>query len=74
MNIELRTPMGTKIRISGNLTGRELQNIIIASSTLVYPGAGSPLLVVKRADGQMEELPFAERPGAEQDQWRSDER
>ena len=35
VSIELRTPTGTKMRISGNLTGRELQDIIIASSTHV---------------------------------------
>ena len=34
-NIELRTPTGTMMRISGNLTGRELKEIIIASSTHV---------------------------------------
>ena len=35
VNIELRTPTGTMIRISGNLTGRELKEIIMASSTHV---------------------------------------
>ena len=35
VNIELRTPTGTMMRISGNLTGRELKEIIIASSTHV---------------------------------------
>ena len=35
VNIELRTPTGTIMRISGNLTGRELKEIIIASSTHV---------------------------------------
>ena len=35
VNIELRTPTGTMMRISGNLTGRELQDIIRASSTHV---------------------------------------
>jgi len=33
--IELRTPTGTMMRISGNLTGHELKDIIIASSTHV---------------------------------------
>jgi len=33
--IELRTPTGTMMRISGNLSGRELKDIIIASSTHV---------------------------------------
>ena len=33
--IELRTPTGTMIRISGDLTGHELKDIIIASSTHV---------------------------------------
>ena len=32
VNIELKTPTGTMMRISGNLTGRELKEIIIASS------------------------------------------
>ena len=32
VNIELRTPTGTMMRIIGNLTGRELKEIIIASS------------------------------------------
>ena len=35
VSIELRTPTGTMMRISGNLTGRELKEIIIASSTHV---------------------------------------
>ena len=35
VNIELKTPTGTMMRISGNLTGRELKEIIIASSTHV---------------------------------------
>ena len=35
VNIELRTPTGTMMRIIGNLTGRELKEIIIASSTHV---------------------------------------
>ena len=35
VSIELRTPTGTMMRISGNLTGRELQDIILASSTHV---------------------------------------
>ena len=35
VNIELRTPTGTMMRISGNLTGRELKEIIIVSSTHV---------------------------------------
>ena len=35
VTIELRTPTGTMMRISGNLTGRELKDIIIASSTHV---------------------------------------
>ena len=35
VTIELRTPTGTLMRISGNLTGRHLQDIIIASSTHV---------------------------------------
>ena len=35
VSIELRTPTGTMMRISGNLTGRELKDIIIASSTHV---------------------------------------
>ena len=33
--IELRTPTGTMMRISGNLTSHELKDIIIASSTHV---------------------------------------
>ena len=32
VSIELRPPTGTMMRISGNLTGRELKNIIMASS------------------------------------------
>ena len=32
VNIELKSPTGTMMRISGNLTGRELKEIIIASS------------------------------------------
>ena len=35
VSIELKTPNGTMMRISGNLTGRELKDIIIASSTHV---------------------------------------
>ena len=35
VSIELRTPTGTMMRISGDLTGRELKDIIIASSTHV---------------------------------------
>ena len=35
VSVELRTPTGTMMRISGNLTGRELKEIIIASSTHV---------------------------------------
>lgn len=35
MSVELRTPTGTMIRISGKLTGRELRDIILASSTHV---------------------------------------
>ena len=35
VNIELRTPTGTMMWISGNLTGRELKDIIIASSAHV---------------------------------------
>ena len=35
VSVELRTPTGTMMRISGNLTGRELKDIIIASSTHV---------------------------------------
>ena len=35
VTIELMTPIGTMMRISGNLTGRELKEIIIASSTHV---------------------------------------
>ena len=35
VSIELRTPTGTMMRISGNLTGRELSDIIIASSAHV---------------------------------------
>lgn len=35
VTIELRTPTGTMMRISGNLTGHHLQDIIIASSTHV---------------------------------------
>ena len=35
VSIELRTPTGTMMRINGNLTGRELKDIIIASSTNV---------------------------------------
>ena len=35
VSIELRTPTGTMMRISGNLTGRELSDIIIASSAYV---------------------------------------
>lgn len=35
VSVELRTPTGTMMRISGDLTGRELKDIIIASSTHV---------------------------------------
>ena len=35
VSIDLRTPTGTMMRINGNLTGRELKDIIIASSTHV---------------------------------------
>lgn len=35
ITIELRTPTGTMMRISGNLTGHHLQDIIIASSAHV---------------------------------------
>ena len=35
VNIELKTPTGTMMRISGNLTGRELKEIIMASFTHV---------------------------------------
>lgn len=35
VTIELRTPTGTMMRIGGNLTSRELKDIIIASSTHV---------------------------------------
>ena len=35
VTIELRTPTGTMMRISGNLTGHHLRDIIIASSTHV---------------------------------------
>ena len=35
ISIELRTPTGTLMRISGDLTGRELRDIILASSTRV---------------------------------------
>lgn len=35
VSIELRTPNGTMMRISGELTGRQLQEIIIASSAHV---------------------------------------
>ncbi len=35
VSIELRTPTGTLMRISGDLTGRELRDIILASSTHV---------------------------------------
>lgn len=35
VSIELRTPTGTMVRISGDLTGRELRDIILASSTRV---------------------------------------
>ena len=35
VSIELRTPTGTLIWISGDLTGRELRDIILASSTHV---------------------------------------
>lgn len=35
VSIELRTPTGTMMRISGDLTGRELRDIILASSTRV---------------------------------------
>ena len=35
VSIELRTPTGTMMRIIGNMTGRELKEIIIASSTHV---------------------------------------
>lgn len=34
VSVELRTPTGTMLRISGDLTGRELKDIIIASSTM----------------------------------------
>ena len=35
VSIELRTVTGTEMRISGNLTGRQIQEIIIASSAHV---------------------------------------
>ena len=35
ISVELRTPTGTLMRISGDLTGRELRDIIIASCTHV---------------------------------------
>ena len=35
VSIELRTPTGTMMRITGDLTGRELRDIIMASSTHV---------------------------------------
>ena len=35
ISIELRTPTGTMMRINGNLTGRELREIILASSAHV---------------------------------------
>lgn len=35
ISIELRTPTGTLMRISGDLTGRELRDVIIAASTHV---------------------------------------
>lgn len=35
ISIELRTPTGTLMRISGDLTGRELRDIVLASSTRV---------------------------------------
>ena len=35
VSIELRTPTGTLMRISGDLTGSELRDIILASSTRV---------------------------------------
>ena len=35
VSIELRTATGTEMRISGNLTGRQIQEIIIASSAHV---------------------------------------
>ena len=35
LSIELRTPTGTMIRIAGDLSGQELKDIIIASSTHV---------------------------------------
>ena len=35
VNIELKTATGTMMRISGNLTGRQIQEIIIASSAHV---------------------------------------
>ena len=35
VSVELRTPTGTMMRISGNLTGRELKDIILASSAHV---------------------------------------
>jgi hypothetical protein len=35
ISIELRTPTGTLMRISGDLTGRDLRDIILASSTRV---------------------------------------
>lgn len=38
VGIELRTPTGTMMRINGDLTGRGLRDIILASSTRVLPG------------------------------------
>lgn len=35
VSVELRTPTGAMMRISGDMTGRELKDIIIASSTHV---------------------------------------
>ncbi len=35
VNIELKTPKGTMMRISGRLTGRQIQEIIVATSANV---------------------------------------
>ena len=75
VSIELRTLTGTRMRIDGNLTGRELREIILASSAHAWPGPRRiAILALQRADGYAKELPHAERPGVEPHRRQSDGR
>lgn len=64
VSIELCTPSGTMMRISSDLIGRELRDIILASSIRVWPGARHALQALQRADGYVQELsrPFRVSP------------